>query len=52
MAEELHTLSPRRAAGWAAIAVLIVAAVAMYFLYSPAVPPLTAEPAVDTAAVR
>jgi hypothetical protein len=48
MAEELSSLPPRRALGWAAIAVLIVAAVALYFVYSPAVPPLSAEQAVDT----
>jgi hypothetical protein len=50
MAEELTKLPPQRAAGWAAIAVLIVAAVALYFLYSPAVPPLTEQAAVDTTA--
>ena len=50
MAEEHTTLSTQRAAGWAAIGLVIVAAVALYFIYSPAVPPLT-EPAVaDTTA--
>lgn len=50
MAEELTQLSPRRAAGWAAIAALIAVAVALYFAYSPAVPPLTEQPAVDPTA--
>lgn len=50
MAEEPSVLPPQRAAGWAAIAVLIVAAVVLYFVYSPGVPPLTEERAVDTTA--
>ena len=50
MPEELSVLPPRRALAWAAIGVLIVAAVVLYFAYSPAVPPLTAEQAVDTTA--
>ena len=50
MAEELSKLSTQRAAGWAAIGILIVAAVSMYFIYSPAVPPLTEPAAVDTTA--
>ena len=52
MAEELSKLSPQRAAGWAAIGVLIVAAVALYFVYSPSIPPLTEPAAVDTTATR
>jgi hypothetical protein len=50
MADELSVLPPRRAVAWAAIGVLLVAALVLYFVYSPAVPPLTAEPAVDTTA--
>lgn len=50
MAEEPSVLPPRRALGWAAIGVLIVVAVALYFAYSPSVPPLTEERAVDTTA--
>ena len=50
MAEEVSVLPPRRAVGWAAIAVLIVVAVALYFAYSPAVQPLTEQAAVDTTA--
>jgi hypothetical protein len=50
MAEELTKLTTQRAAGWAAIAIVIVAAVALYFIYSPAVPPVTEPAAVDTTA--
>ena len=50
MPEELSVLPPRRALAWAAIGVLIVATIVLYFVYSPGVPPLTAEPAVDTTA--
>ena len=52
MAEEQSTLTPQRAAAWAAIGLVIVAAVALYFVYSPAVPPLTEPPVVDTTGVR
>jgi len=48
MAEELSKLPTQRAAGWAAIGIVIAAAVALYFIYSPAVPPLTEQAAVDT----
>ena len=50
MAEEHTVLPARRAAGWAAIAVLIAIGVALYFAYSPAVRPLTEQAAVDTTA--
>ena len=50
MAEELSKLTTQRAAGWAAIGLVIAAAVALYFIYSPAVPPLTEQAAVDTTA--
>jgi hypothetical protein len=52
MPEEPVFLSPRRAAGWAAIGTLVVAAVALYFVYGRTVPPLTAEPPADTSVVR
>ena len=48
MAEELSQLSSRRAAGWTAIGLLIVVAIALYFAYSPSVPPLTEQAAADT----
>jgi hypothetical protein len=51
MADEPASLPPRRIAGWAAMAVLIVAAVMLYFVYGRALPPLTAEPPADTSAV-
>ena len=50
MAEELSKLPTQRAAGWAAIGLLITIAVTLYFVYSPAVPPLTEQAAVDTTA--
>jgi hypothetical protein len=52
MPEEPVFLTPRRAAGWAAIGTLIVAAVALYFLYGRRVPPLTTEAPADTAVTR
>jgi len=52
MPEEATRLAPRRAVGWAAIAGLIVAAVALYFVYGRALPPLTAEAPADTTIVR
>lgn len=50
MAEEHSILPPSKAFGWAAIAVLVVVAVTMYFVFSPAVPPLTEPAAVDATA--
>ena len=50
MAEELTKLTTQRAAGWAAIGMVILAAVALYFIYGPAVPPLTEPAPPDTTA--
>jgi hypothetical protein len=53
MPEEPRTLSPRRAVGWTVMAIFVVAAVVLYFVYGRSVPPLTAEPVGESApAVR
>jgi len=52
MAEEISKLTTQRAAGWAAIGIVIVAAVALYFVFSPAVPPLTEQATADTTVSR
>ena len=50
MPEEPKSLSPRRTAGWSAIAILIVAAVVLYFIYGRTAPLLTTEePAAESA---
>jgi len=48
MPEEPSHLSPRRAFGWTAVGSLVVAAIVLYFLYGRTVPPLTAEPPVES----
>jgi hypothetical protein len=52
MADDPNVIPPRRLVGWAAIGVLVVLAVALYFVHGRTLPPLTAEPSTDTPALR